>query len=231
MYNKYQVPYINKENYADSIYAYVEKYEYKVEKLKKGNILYVDNLKNTVLFIIKGRLKSVMSNSLGAEKIVFYHTEKTFCSPYLPELDGVVTLKLIVDEECEIAYFPRPAFLNYIISNPDSLEGFLTAIRKRIAILYSNMLDIQSETSRNRVYNLIYQIALSNKKEAAGGNILINNFPSKRDVSLITGVHTRNIYKYITDLENLDIIEKVKEGLAVKDIGRLEILIEEGYKS
>ncbi len=231
MDNKYQVPYINKENFNDSIYDDLKIHEHKVEKLKKGKYLDINSLNNIVLFIIKGRLKLVISNSVGAEKIVFYFQERTFCSPYLPELVNTVNIKMAVDEECEIAYLPRPEFINYMISNREKLEELLIAIGKRFAILYSNMLDLQSETSRNRIYSFIYQIALINNKEAEGGNIMINNFPSKRDVSLITGVHTRNIYKYITDLENLNIAEKVKEGLVVKDIRKLELLIEEGYKS
>ncbi len=231
MDNKYQVPYIEKQENNDSIYAELKNFEFKVERLKKAEVININSLKDSALFIIKGKIKLVISNDLGAEKVVFYFHEKTFCGSYLPELVDVMSIMLIVEEECEVAYLPGYEFMQYMTSNQSKYQELIAGMGKRFAIIYSNMLDMQSETSKNRIYNLIYQMALNNIKEIERENILINNFPSTRDMSLITGVHTRNIYKYIADLENMNIIEKVKSGIVVKNIGKLEILIKEGHKS
>lgn len=228
--NKYQIPFINQEKYADEMYDELKtNTEYQIVKIKKGKVLYRSDIQDNVIFVIKGRLKLAISNSLGAEKIIFFFPEKTFCAPFLSEICDVLSLKLIADEDSELTYFRRDGFVDYITSNRDIFNRLTSGMGKRFAILYSNALDIQTETSKNRVYNLIYQTALNNGIESQQGYV-VNNFPTVNDISLITGVHKRNIYKYYQELEDMGIIEREKRVLLVKDIAKLRILIEEGYK-
>ncbi len=226
MDNKYRVPIVGEDN----IYNDIQFLKHRIKKVKKGTVLYPDDLEDTILCIIKGKLKFVIGNDIGEEKIVHYIDEKSFCAPFLPEVVDVLSVRLIAEEDSELAYYNKIEMFDYVNSNKGMFEKFLKDLGKRQAVMYCNVLDILYETSRNRVYCLIYQMALNNKKED-GVNIQIDNFPSKSDISLITGVHRSNVYKYITDLENKGIIEKVKHSILVKDIRELEILIREGSKN
>lgn len=231
MDNKYQIPYISKEEYADRLWAQLQaNKEYRTEKIEKGKVLYRSDINDNVVFVLKGRLKLAITNSLGAEKIVFFFLEKTFCTPFLPEICDVLSLRLIVDEDCELAYFKRKWLVDYMFSNRDIFDKFVSGIGKRLAILYSNVLDIQTGTSKNRVFNLICQAAINNGIKTEQGYV-IRSFPSVRDISLISGVHTRNIYKYVQELEKLDVIARKKGDLLVKDMEKLQTHIEEGYKA
>ncbi len=223
--NKYRIPYI--ADSSNSLYTNIKHLEYKVEKLRKGNVLCADSLQQVVFFLIKGRLKVCLSNNAGAERMLFYLTEHSFGFPYLPELADAFDARFIADEDCELAYFRENDFKKNTVAYSDMI---ISIIQKRMVILAANMLAMQSETGRNRVYQLIYQMALNNKNTSDGPDIAIISFLPNKDISLFTGVHRSNVFKYITELEDRGIIEKTKHKLLVKDIKKLEQLIKHEYQ-
>ncbi len=222
MDNKYRVPYVTCQDSNYSFYASIKHLAYKVEKLKKGKIICVDD-PNQIIFINKGRLKLVISNYLGGEGIVYYFTENNFCMPYGPELLDI--LSLIVDENCELTYFNKNDIIDV------ASDDFIVTIEQRVIIMLSNIFAMQCESSRNRIYQLIYHMALNNQKVNEEGAIEISDFPSNSDISLFTGVHRTNVSKYITELDNMSIIEKKRHGILVKNMGKLESLIEAEYEN
>lgn len=230
MDNKYQTPFINQETYNESFYDDLKmNTDYCISNVKKGTVLYKNDVSDKLIFVAKGRLKLTMSNALGAEKMIYFFYEKTFCTPFLAGIRDVLNFKLIADTDCTLTYFSRDGFADFIISDRDRFNKFIFGIEKRFAILYSNMLDIQTETSKNRIYNLIYQTAINNGAKSEQG-YMISSFPSVKDISLITGVHTRNIYKYLQELEDMGVIYKEKRVLLIKNMPKLRDLIEEGCK-
>lgn len=221
--NQYLGPFIEE----DDLYRDIQPFKHRDKKLKKGTVLYSDDMEDTIICVNKGKLKLVVGDEAGEETVIHYINEKSICCPFLPVVVDLLSIKLIVEDDCELAYFDKSEFFNYMRSD-GAFEKFIKAVGKRNAIVYSSILNILYETSKNRVYSFVYQMALNSKKDNEESVIQINNFPSKRDISLTTGVHRSNVYKYITDLENMGIIEKIKHGLLVKDIERLRTLIREG---
>lgn len=227
MDHKYRVPFIG----GDDVFTGFGSLNYRVKKLAKGKTLYYEDVEDTILGVIKGKLKVVIGNDEGDEIIVRYISENSFCAPFLPIVVDIFIVKLVMEEDCELAYFDKNELYDCICSSRDMFEKLVNDLGKRHAVMYSTMLDAIYETSRNRVYNLIYQMALNSQIKTDDDLIIIDNFPSKRDISLITGVHRSNVYKYIAKLENMEIIKKKKHGLLIKDMEQLKILIQEGSKA
>jgi len=225
--NDYIIPYLT--NNPINVLEQVKQIAYKRGEIKKGTEIYQESLKDVVLYIQKGRLKTVMFNYYGAEKLLFYLEENTFCLPMVTgAFSETISTRIIAVEDCELIYIKEYDYLTYIFTNRKMFDEFLQGIRKRFAITAANVMDSMFG-ARGRLYKFIYHMAFNNRTADKNGNILIENFPSRGDIASITGVHRNNITTYLRDLEKMGVIEKVKHDILVKDIDKLKCLIDQEF--
>ena len=207
-------PYIKgQEDLAD----YFMRNSFKTVNIKKGEELEVPSKEN-ICFIMKGRLKVYMINDLGDERLMWFLEEGNIIPNLLTDS---FAKRVIADENCEIYYINTSTYYDYVLQNKEHMKVFIDAFYSRYGFLVQQLLNAESENARLKVYKFIYQLAARYGKTKENGEIMIENFPSRNDISSITGVHRSNVTRYITELEKKDIVKKHKLQLAVNDLEKL----------
>jgi len=175
----------------------------------------------TVGFLAKGSLKIYMSDENGNERLMWVLKEKS--TLYTILIDNF-TKKIIVADDCEILYITMDQYSNYLLQSKDHLSKHMQVHRYRYALCVQRCLASNSQSSRSKVYNLIYQLALKYGEPQKNGSIILNDMPSRSDISSITGVHRSNVTVYISDLVKLGILRqgKSKSSVIIQNINFLE---------
>ena len=98
--------------------------------------------------------------------------------------------------------------------------------QKRQLLCIQGQLKEIEESSGIKVLKFLYQSAALYGKKTADG-VLIENLPSRSDIASHIGVHRSNVTRYISNLEKEGVFEKIGKMLLVKDMQRLQELLEE----
>lgn len=197
---------------------YFVRNSFKAKVIKKGDELEVPPKEN-ICFIMKGRLKVYMINDLGDERLMWFLEEGNI----IPNLmTDSFAKRVIADEDCEIYYMNTNTYYDYVLQNKEHMKVFIDSFYSRYGFLVQQLLNAESENARLKVYKFIYQLATRYGKTQANGEIMIENFPSRNDISSITGVHRSNVTRYITELEKACIVKKHKLQLSVSNLEQLK---------
>jgi cAMP-binding proteins - catabolite gene activator and regulatory subunit of cAMP-dependent protein kinases len=175
----------------------------------------------TVGFLTKGSLKVYMADKDGNERLMWILNEKS--TLYTILLD-IFTKRILALNDCEILIITLDQYYNYLLQNKNHLSKYFQVDRYRYALCLQQCLASNNQSSRSKVYNLIYKLALKYGEPQKDGSIILNNIPSKCDIASITGVHRSNVTSYMSELKKNGIIHqnKSKYSIIIREIGFFE---------
>lgn len=173
-------------------------------------------------FLHKGCLKVFFSTETGAERLMWFLEDGNL----IPTGSGKSFCKrLVADVDSEILYITFDDIYQFVLQ---SKENFLTIVdqyQKRQILCIQGQLKEIEESSGVKILKFLYQSAALYGKKTKDG-VLIDNLPSRSDIASHIGVHRSNVTRYISNLEKEGILEKVGKKLSVKDLERLQELLE-----
>ena len=194
---------------------------YRKDCFQKGNEVKVPS-KDSIGYIMKGQLKVYMINDLGDERLMWFLEEKNILSSFLTD---IFAKRVVAQTDCEIYYMNIVYYNDYILQSPKHLQDYTNTIFSRYGLLVQQLINAESENAKSKVYKFIYQLAYRYGKHLSNGEVKIENFPSRNDISSITGVHRSNVTRYITELEKIGIAKKNKLQLSITDLDSLNDII------
>lgn len=191
--------------------------------IKKGDIYSPDARPEKIAVLIDGLLKVFIADKMGEERFMwilepYSLIQWRYNHSFLHNLIAIKNSKLILID--------KTAFLEKIRQNPVLFEQYIDDIYWRYSYCVEKLIVTDVHTSQFKVYSFLLHLAYRYGINQNDGNILIENIITRNDISSITGVHRTNIIKYLTQLEQLNIIDKDRKYIYIKNLTMLENLVQ-----
>lgn len=196
-------------------------------KLNKNEVFLLSEYVAYNIYLKKGRVKVVVSNEEGLEKLLFYVEENGFVLMSTGEyLTADLMATLVADVQTILYCIPVEEF-KQALAVEEIRDIYLDSVIRKSNYLIKHTFDLTFSTSRSRLYHILLDLANDYGQANAQGHILIEKLPTRGDLALITGVHRTNIATYLTELENQGIISRDRRNIILNDKSELKALIEE----
>ena len=215
------LPYIELDANIEAFRAFCLQNCYRKELVHKGE--HVVPPENDVCgFLHKGCLKVFFSTENGSERLTWFLEDGNL----IPTGSGKSFCKrLVADVDSEILYITFDDIYQFVLQSKENFFTIVEQYQKRQLPCIQGQLKEIEESSSVKILKFLYQSAALYGKKTKNG-ILIENLPSRVDIASHIGVHRSNVTRYISNLEKDGIFEKVGKKLLVKDLDRLQELLE-----
>ena len=134
--------------------------------------------------------------------------------------------RIVADTDSELLYVTYDDIYQFVLQSKENFFSIVEQYQKRQLLCIQGQLKEIEESSGIKVLKFLYQSAALYGKKTADG-VLIENLPSRSDIASHIGVHRSNVTRYISNLEKEGVFEKIGKMLLVKDMQRLQELLEE----
>ena len=191
---------------------------------KKNDLINIHFAEEITGFISKGRVKIYMCDDSGEERLMFLLEER---STIFTGMAAFMGKTVIAAEDTEILYVSMDCYYDFLLSSKHNLLCHLEIVNSRYGACIQQCLVAPHQSSRQKVYNFIYQIALKFGEKMSDGRTMIVNLPSRKHIASITGVHSNNVTSFITELKNQCLFEETssKSTIIINDLSALQQLI------
>lgn len=216
------LPYIELESDMEPFRKFCLENCYKRERVHKGGSIPVPEI-GACGFLHAGCLKVFFSTENGTERLMWFleggnllpvGSGKNFCK------------RIVADMDSEILYITNDDVYRFVLQSKENFFSIVEQYQKRQLLCIQGQLKEIEESSGVKVLKFLYQSAALYGKKTADG-ILIENLPSRSDIASHIGVHRSNVTRYISNLEKEGLFEKMGKMLLVKDMKRLQQLLED----
>ncbi len=190
--------------------------------LKKGTNYSPDNYPNKIAVLTSGMLKVFLADEIGEERFMWIVEPYSIIQcrnnhPFSHLLIAIKDSKLLLTD--------KKLFLDQVKNDPILFDKYIDSIYQRYTYCIEKLIVTDVHNSQFKVYSFLLHLANRYGKKQQDGSILIENIITRNDISSITGVHRTNIIKYLTHLEQLNIIDKDRKYICIKNIDALEMLV------
>lgn len=210
---------------GDSIWKEIfQELSYKTLVLNKGNVYYPDNYVDQIALLQEGLLKVFLSDAYGEERFMW------IIEPYsLIQQNNSHNFShsLVAIKKTILWLVNHQILLEKIRTSPLLFDKYIANIYQKYNYCVEKLIVTDTHNSQFKVYSFLLHLAYRYGNRQASGGIIIENIITRQDISSITGVHRVNIIKYLSKLEELNIIEKDRKCIYIKNISSLERLIDE----
>lgn len=215
------LPYIEMGADIEAFRAFCLQQCYRKEAVRKGDSI-VPPEDDICAFLHKGCLKVFFSTENGTERLMWFLEEGNL----IPTGSGKSFCKrLVADVDSEILYITFDDIYQFVLQSKQNFFTIVEQYQKRQILCIQGQLKEIEESSSVKILKFLYQsAALYGKKKKDG--ILVENLPSRSDIASHIGVHRSNVTRCISNLEKEGILEKIGKKLLVKDLDRLQELLE-----
>jgi CRP-like cAMP-binding protein len=169
-------------------------------------------------FIIKGEVKTYMTNKEGKELITGIYKNGDFVG-YAPILEEIVyTENAMVIEDTQVVLIPKQDFLALIYSSRDIAHKFIQLLSNNLIETENRLLDLAYQSVRQRVAGALLRILDQYTLPGRKGMITI----SRRDISNMIGTATESLNRTLGDFQEEGLIDLMHEGIRVIERVKLE---------
>ena len=216
------LPYIELESDIEPFRVFCLEHCYKKEIIHKGSTIAQPE-SGICCFLHTGCLKVFFSTENGSERLMWFLESGNL----LPTGSGRNFCKRIVaDTDSELLYVTYDDIYQFVLQSKENFFSIVEQYQKRQLLCIQGQLKEIEESSGIKVLKFLYQSAALYGKKTADG-VLIENLHSRSDIASHIGVHRSNVTRYISNLEKEGVFEKIGKMLLVKDMQRLQELLEE----
>ncbi|WP_251860124.1 Crp/Fnr family transcriptional regulator [Clostridium sp. Marseille-Q2269] len=196
----------------------------KKEVLKKNDIINVRNNKSLGI-VLEGKLKQILYNSKGEEKILFFLGPGEICGEG-EYFDGE-GMSVIIKACCEtaVAVVKKNVLDDFLSKNPDSYRFFIHSLTRKYRISVSQIHDILFTTSKQKICNTLYRLSVQSGVETKNG-LIIDIKITHQELGDLVGASRITVTKIINELKLENIIEVKDKRFIIKDFGKLKKYLE-----
>ena len=182
--------------------------------------------KGAVVYLHRGRFKQYITNPAGQEVFL----------GFLPQYSTLATMKsgyelgksMIANTDCSIYVATDESYFHFLQSSPKLIEHQLFEPYYRRNLNDFPKTETMFYPAQIKVYEyVLYLAALFGKRDVQQSKSLTMDFPpSVKDIANYLGIHRSNASRYLSELEELNLMEHSTKFLIVHDIFALSSKIE-----
>lgn len=179
-----------------------------------------------VAFIVEGRVR-VLSHSAGGREISFDDIDAGEFVGEMSALDGrprsasVVALR----EGTLIAFLgPRP-FQDLVAGHPSLAMAMLLRLSGKLRVATDRIMELSTLGANNRVHAELLRLAKRGRIE--GKISVIAPIPVHSDIAARVSTTRETVARVLSDLSRDGLVERRADALVVRDVSRLETMVED----
>lgn len=178
-----------------------------------------------IFFVAEGRVR-VVNYSLSGREITFDDLEPGSHFGELAAIDGLPRSASVMSlTEARIASLPAEQFQNVILEHPNIALKLMKHLAHLVRTSTSRIMELSTLGANNRIHADLLRMA--RKVTTDDLTASISPIPVHSDVASRVSTTRETVARVMNDLARKGIVERQKELLLVKDLERLEDMVEE----
>lgn len=178
-----------------------------------------------IFFVTAGRVR-VVNYSLSGREITFDDLEPGSHFGELSALDGLPrSASVMALEEVRIASLPAEKFHQMILEHPAIALKLMKHLAHLVRTSTTRIMDLSTLGANNRIHGDLLRLARKATKDDLTASI--SPIPVHSDVASRVSTTRETVARVMNDLARKDIVERQKSALLVKDLERLEDMVED----
>lgn len=189
----------------------------RIQTIKKNKAITFTNNKE-LFYLANGTTKAYMIDASGHEKLTYIFEKDTII---FHSFSDQYYKTLVAANDVVAFYIDQPAVSQFLQTDSAFIDQYILLIKERYGILLSQVLTGNHQSAKQKV--LSFLISLANRFGIPeNDDLVINEMPSLTDLAALINVHRTNVSAYINELEKMQIIERQKKVLIIKDLPALQ---------
>lgn len=178
-----------------------------------------------IFFVAEGRVR-VVNYSLSGREITFDDLEPGSHFGELAAIDGLPRSASVMSlSETRIASLPAEQFQNVILQHPNIALKLMKHLAHLVRTSTSRIMELSTLGANNRIHADLLRMARKITTDDLTASI--SPIPVHSDVASRVSTTRETVARVMNDLARKGVVERQKEVLLVKDLERLEDMVEE----
>ena len=178
-----------------------------------------------IFFVVKGRVR-VVNYSLSGREITFDDLEPGSHFGELAAIDGLPRSASVMSlSETRIASLPAEQFQNVILEHPNIALKLMKHLAHLVRTSTSRIMELSTLGANNRIHADLLRMARKVTTDDLTASIA--PIPVHSDVASRVSTTRETVARVMNDLARKGIVERQKNALLIKDLERLEDMVEE----
>lgn len=195
------------------------------EYAPNDQIIDRDSDTQDVYFVTRG-VARVVNYSVSGKEISFDDIPAGSVIGELSALDGMPrSANVIAITSTEVAALSPEAFRDLLAQNPDAALNMMQRLSTIIRTSVDRIMDLSTLGANNRVYGELLRLA--KKGRIAGNEARIDPIPNHSMIASRVSTTRETVARVFSELTKKEMLEKVKNTLVVKDLDRLQKMVEQ----
>jgi CRP/FNR family transcriptional regulator, cyclic AMP receptor protein len=195
-----------------------------VQTLRAGETLFKAGDKGTGFYRLeKGALKVILTSPQGEQRIVALLTSGAIVGD-LSMIDGLPrSASVVAVTAAELSFVSRAAFMDCTNQHPEIYHYLTSLLANRLRETDETIAALAFLTVKGRVARALLEIArVLGKDSGSGGEILIEQMISQRELASMAGVARENVNRVLAGWKRQKLVATSHQNLFIHDMSRLE---------
>lgn len=179
-----------------------------------------------VAFVVEGRVR-VLSHSAGGREISFSDIDAGELVGEMSALDGRPRSASVValEEGALIAFLPAKPFQTLVAAHPELAMAMMLRLCDKLRGATDRIMELSTLGANNRVHAELLRLARRASRQ--GASAVITPIPVHSDIAARVSTTRETVARVLSDLTRDGMLERRSDALVVRDLPRLELLVED----
>lgn len=179
-----------------------------------------------VAFVVEGRVR-VLSHSAGGREISFSDIDAGELVGEMSALDGRPRSASVValEEGALIAFLPAKPFQTLVTAHPELAMAMMLRLCDKLRGATDRIMELSTLGANNRVHAELLRLARRASRQ--GASAVITPIPVHSDIAARVSTTRETVARVLSDLTRDGMLERRSDALVVRDLPRLELLVED----
>ncbi|QCG98474.1 Crp/Fnr family transcriptional regulator [Azospirillum sp. TSA2s] len=177
-------------------------------------------------FVVEGRVR-VLSHSAGGREISFSDIDAGEQVGEMSALDGRPRSASVValEEGALIAFLPAKPFQTLVTAHPELAMAMMLRLCDKLRGATDRIMELSTLGANNRVHAELLRLA--RRASLQGSSAVIAPIPVHSDIAARVSTTRETVARVLSDLTRDGMLERRSDALVVRDLPRLELLVED----
>ncbi len=177
-------------------------------------------------FVVEGRVR-VLSHSAGGREISFSDIDAGEQVGEMSALDGRPRSASVValEEGALIAFLPAKPFQTLVTAHPELAMAMMLRLCDKLRGATDRIMELSTLGANNRVHAELLRLA--RRASLQGSSAVITPIPVHSDIAARVSTTRETVARVLSDLTRDGMLERRSDALVVRDLPRLELLVED----
>jgi len=194
----------------------------------QANEQIIDHLSETrdAVFIVEGRVR-VLSHSASGREISFDDIEAGGFFGEMSAIDGLPRSASVaaVEDGTLVAFLAPKPFQDLVTGHPELAIAVMKRLCRVVRLTTDRIMELSTLGANNRVHAELLRLAKRGRAE--GKAAVIAPIPVHADIASRVSTTRETVARVLSDLAREGLVERRADALVVRDMRRLEALVED----